>query len=187
MSLDPRAPVTRTAELSPCGRFRFRLSRTWSEHWPVCAWLMLNPSTADAERDDPTMLRLMAWARAWNYGGVEVVNVFPYRASKPSALWGWLRGARGFDTEGRDEAIEANLWHIADISKNAALRLVGFGAEAAKRHPDHVRAALAAFREGTFCLGNNSLGWPLHPMARGKMRIPDRARPVFWTWPGAGQ
>ena len=82
------AGITRKAYLSDCGRYRFSLQREWGEG-PSVAWLMLNPSTADAEQDDPTLRRIQDWAARWGYHGVVVVNVFPFRASKPSALWRW--------------------------------------------------------------------------------------------------
>ncbi|MGD9836042.1 MAG: DUF1643 domain-containing protein [Piscinibacter sp.] len=47
---------------------------------------MLNPSTADADLDDPTIRRCLGYARAWDLGGLEVVNLYAYRATKPARL-----------------------------------------------------------------------------------------------------
>ena len=47
---------------------------------------MLNPSRADAEVNDPTITRCINFALSWNYGRLEVVNLFAYRTSKPSLL-----------------------------------------------------------------------------------------------------
>jgi hypothetical protein len=78
--------MDRCAELSPCGRYRYRLSRTWSDRPPV-TFVMLNPSTADATSDDPTIRRCTGYAQNWGYGGLIVVNLYALRATDPDELW----------------------------------------------------------------------------------------------------
>lgn len=81
-------PVTETvyaATLSPCGLYRYRLSRTWGTGDRM-AWIMLNPSTADSEVDDHTIRRCMGFARREGYDGIEVLNLYALRATKPKHL-----------------------------------------------------------------------------------------------------
>jgi hypothetical protein len=78
--------VTRRARISKCGKYRFALVRSWDKSKPFVMFMMLNPSTADAEKDDPTIRRCMAFAKVWGYGGICVGNLFPYRATDPSEL-----------------------------------------------------------------------------------------------------
>jgi len=49
-------------------------------------WVMLNPSTADAHDDDPTIRRCLAFARRWGFEAMTVVNLFAWRSSEPQAL-----------------------------------------------------------------------------------------------------
>lgn len=74
------------AVLSNCGTFRYRLWRIWRPEWPRLLWIMLNPSTADAANDDPTIRKCAAFARGWNYGGIEVANLYAFRTPSPQAL-----------------------------------------------------------------------------------------------------
>jgi hypothetical protein len=52
---------------------------------PLC-WVLLNPSTADDRRDDPTIRRCLGFARSLGYGGIHVVNLFAFRATCPRQL-----------------------------------------------------------------------------------------------------
>lgn len=50
-------------------------------------FVMLNPSTADASIDDPTIRRCVGFARAHNYERIDVLNLFAYRATEPKELF----------------------------------------------------------------------------------------------------
>jgi hypothetical protein len=80
----------RGAALSDCGRYRYRLWRRWGAG-PTVLFVMLNPSTADADVDDPTIRRCIAFARSWGAGGLEVCNLYAWRATNPDEL----KAARG--------------------------------------------------------------------------------------------
>lgn len=75
-----------TATLSTCHRYRYTLSREWDENLPRVLWIMLNPSTADAWVDDPTIRRVRGFTERLGCGGFTVVNLFAYRATDPSDL-----------------------------------------------------------------------------------------------------
>jgi hypothetical protein len=78
------ATIRRDAELSDCGRYRYSLTRVWDESLPQVCWIMLNPSTADAEKDDPTIRKCVGFSKRWGAGGLVVVNLFAWRATKPA-------------------------------------------------------------------------------------------------------
>ena len=60
--------MTGTALFSPCQRFRYTLTRTWDETKSGVAFICLNPSTATATEDDPTIRRCIGFAKTWGYG-----------------------------------------------------------------------------------------------------------------------
>ena len=74
------------AIFSEDGRYRYTLSRTDLGGKGVCVFIMLNPSTANAETDDPTIGRITAFATAWGYGMLVVGNLFAYRATNPREM-----------------------------------------------------------------------------------------------------
>lgn len=74
------------AVFSPDRAFRYALTRTWGEGRTV-AWVMLNPSTADAFTDDATIRRCRNFSRAAGaFGGLIVVNLFALRATSPAEM-----------------------------------------------------------------------------------------------------
>ena len=77
--------LDKSAALSPCGTFRLSLVRRWSAG-PTLVWLGHNPSTADADLDDPTIRREVAFSAREGYGGLVKVNAMDMRATDPAAL-----------------------------------------------------------------------------------------------------
>ena len=75
------------AVFSPCKQYRYRLWRTWGEE-PPAVFVMLNPSTADEIDNDPTVERCERRARTGGYGGLRVANIFAFRSTDPSFLYG---------------------------------------------------------------------------------------------------
>ncbi len=78
--------MKRSADISPCGRYRYVLTRRWDDLVPPMLVIGLNPSTADADVDDPTIRRCIAFARRESAGGVVMLNLFALRSTDPKAL-----------------------------------------------------------------------------------------------------
>lgn len=88
-NIENKNKVTTSAVLSKCGKYRYSLTRIWDVTLPRVLFIMLNPSTADAEINDPTIRRCMGFAKDWGYGGIYVVNLFALRATNPKDLLGY--------------------------------------------------------------------------------------------------
>lgn len=81
--------MERRAKISECGQYRYWLSRRWGElraGRPPIVFVMLNPSTADHEIDDPTIRRCISFAKREMAHGLMVMNLFALRATDPMAL-----------------------------------------------------------------------------------------------------
>lgn len=74
------------AEFSDCRKYRYALWRVWDDFRPKVMFVGLNPSTASEYADDSTIRRVKAFARGWGYGGVYMLNCFPYITTDPTEL-----------------------------------------------------------------------------------------------------
>ena len=172
------------------GQNRREIRRCWvpePKRW--AAWLMLNPSKAGGNRNDPTALRVTHFTRAWGYDGWIGVNLYPFISSTPEQMWSWANWQNhGPAWDVRDDLL-ANLTDIERVAREASLRMVAFGAAPIYHDEGWLEQCIEAFSqpsdigadEQLYCLGTNTLQQPLHPMARGKMRVPNSATPLLWT------
>lgn len=83
---DARYGEAGPALLSPCRTYRYTLTRVWDDSRPPCAFIGLNPSTADESQLDPTLRRCVRFADGWGYGSFVMLNLFAFRSVKPDAL-----------------------------------------------------------------------------------------------------
>lgn len=74
------------AILSSCKKHRLQLWREWDSNLPKVLFIMLNPSTADDQQDDPTLRRCIDFAKQWGFGGLYIGNLYSFRATDPWSL-----------------------------------------------------------------------------------------------------
>lgn len=182
-----------SARFSREGTLRNEIRRWWvKEPTRWAAWLMLNPSIAAKDRNDPTALRVTHFSKAAGCDGWIGVNLYPFITPRPADMWRWANWqAHGPAWDVRDD-LQANLGDIESAARACVLRFVAFGAAAAYHDEPWLEQCLEAFGqpanradadERFYCLGVNSTGQPLHPLARGKMRVPDSQQPMLWERP----
>lgn len=146
-----------SAVLSPCGLYRYHLSRRWDEAGHEACFIMLNPSTADASEDDPTIRRCVGFSRAWGLGALVVVNLYAYRATDPKALW---RAARRLDIVGPE-----NDYHIKQAVEGKPTVIAAWGALPRERWARSSEVKKLIVASATLsCLGKTSCGNPRHPL-----------------------
>ncbi len=162
--------MDRRAVFSPCQRYRYTLWRRWDGALGVVMIIGLNPSTADASRDDPTVRRCIGYARDWGYGGLFLTNLFAFRATLPAAM------KAAANPIGPD-----NDQHLLAVAGVAALRVAAWGVGGQHRGR---AAAVAAMLPCLHCLRLSRDGHPMHPLylPRGLQPQPwpgiDRHKPV---------
>ena len=79
--------MKKNAVISECDKYRYSLVREWDKSKGKVLFIMLNPSTADSNQDDPTIRRCVNYAKSWEkYGGIMVGNLFAFRSRNPKDL-----------------------------------------------------------------------------------------------------
>lgn len=135
------------ATISQCGQYRYDLRRTWASG-PECTFIMLNPSTADANEDDPTIRRCISFAKREGCGSLLVVNLFAFRATDPKVM-----------ADAEDPIGPRNAVFLDEAIKNHTV-IAAWGA-----HPLARQAGKRLSKEyDLMCLGKTKAGAPRHPL-----------------------
>jgi hypothetical protein len=154
------------ARFSTCRRWRYLLWRRWDESKPVANFLMLNPSTADEVKLDPSCTRARVYAEAWGYGSLIVTNLFGWRATDPDAM----KAVRDPVGRGNDAAI----LRAAQESKVVVCAWGNHG-----EHLDRAERVLQLLKNHEVGLSylklNKNTGHPAHPLY-----LPGKLLPLRW-------
>lgn len=145
--------IKRNAIISTDEKYRYWLSREWGSDADFALFVMLNPSTADAEIDDPTIRRCISFADSWDASGIVVVNLYAYRATSPKELW----------TVDDPVGNTNNTW-LLEMADRYKTVVCAWGANA---RGDRVRKFCELMRQvnaDLWCLGTTKSGAPRHPL-----------------------
>jgi len=138
-------------------RFRYALWRRWNnapKNLDALLYIGLNPSTANATKDDPTIRRMINFAKAWGFGALYVGNLFSIVSADPAVLF--LEPSVELPGGPNDAAIE-RMWGLCSIV------VVGWG-EFGKRVGYRTAAVLNLVGEPVYCLKTTKAGEPSHPL-----------------------
>lgn len=152
------------AVISDDGKYRYWLSRQINSMVDKpCVFIMLNPSTADATKDDPTIRRCIGYAKAWDCSELIVVNLFALRSAYPWVLW----DDKTIDPIGpdNDDAIQ----QAVDIAHNGII-ICAWGQNGG--YMDRGNAVLGMIEHLNPCyLRLSKHGFPCHPLyLRGELK-----------------
>lgn len=141
-----------SATISPCGVYRYRLGRRWGEGAGL-VYVMLNPSTADANQDDPTIRRCIRFAQSNGFDAIDVVNLYAFRATSPADLKraGYLVGPE-------------NDQHILDATRGQQVCLAWGANASGLTRPAEVLKLLRGIHVEPQCLWATRSGHPQHPL-----------------------
>jgi hypothetical protein len=158
------------ATFSPCRRWRYLLWRRWDAARPVANFLMLNPSTADEVKLDPTCARARDYAGRWGYGTLIVTNIFAFRNTNPDQM----KAAKDPVGPGNDAA-------IVKAAKESRIVVCAWGNHGSfLDRSSRVRALLSKNGIRLHTLRINANGEPAHPLY-----LPGRLEPISWAAPSA--
>lgn len=148
--------VRKSASISECHKFRYRLTRYWGPG-RFLPFVMLNPSTADASVDDPTIRRCMSFARREGAGGIVVGNLCAFRSPSPADL------DKAADPVGPDN--DDALYRIAAGAVADDMPIVcAWGVQGGHRGEAFAMGIFRKLGARMVCLGTTSGNFPRHPL-----------------------
>ena len=143
-----------TAVFSEDRRYRYLLRRRVGDSEKRVLFVMLNPSQADEERNDPTIRRCIGFARGWGFGVLEVVNLFAFMSTNPKVL-----------LEAEDPVGSGNDGAIRTAMQSADFIVLAWGNNGLL-HEKRATEVTAMVRKAAqpYCLGLTVKGAPKHPL-----------------------
>jgi hypothetical protein len=158
----------KSARITRDGLRRLSLWRHWDYDKPHVQWIMLNPSTADDQKDDATIRRCVAFARSWGYGGIVIRNLFSWRATDPRVL----------KTLGREKAVGKPFeWEMEGTVACKKISVAAWGNHGTLfGRGEEVRKFFRDQEIPLFYLKLSKTGQPCHPLY-----LKSDLRPTLWT------
>lgn len=138
------------AAFSPCTKYRYTLYRRWSAETGItAAFIGLNPSTADATQDDPTIRRCVGFAMSWGCVGMYMLNAYAFRATDPKVM---KAHHAPIGTDNND--------YIQSVSRSCYFKVACWGAHILSMRQESIKAMV----KGLQCFGLTAGGFPKHPL-----------------------
>ena len=137
----------RSAIISKDKKFRYELTRKWSE-MPMLTYIMLNPSKANDKVDDSTVKRLIFFSKKFGYGGFFVGNIFPKITPYIKELY-----------KDTSHDIKKNTMHIESMINKSSKVVYAWG-----NSLESTPIWISKIVKNPYCFGFNKNGSPKHPL-----------------------
>ena len=141
-----------SASFSGCGLYRWSLTRVLTSGTRGIAFVGLNPSTADATKDDPTIRRCVGFALDWGYDVLHMLNVHAFRSTDPKGL-----------LTCEDPVGVHNFAAIQATVSTSETVIIAWGANPLQGYAHRIALWLMSHPK-TYCLGQTKAGAPKHPL-----------------------
>lgn len=138
--------MERQAQFSKNRKFRYTLSRRWAKG-PMLLFIMHNPSTANENKEDPTLRRIINFSKSWGYGGLYVGNLFPYCSAVP---------LQNFKISAYVQ--RKNKGAIMDMNKKAEKTVFAWG------NNINPPVWIMKYIRNPYCIDRSKIGVPKHPL-----------------------
>lgn len=150
MSVMERLYLASGATISSCGSYRYSLERTWQDGDRLALFVGLNPSTADGNKDDPTIRRCVGFAKGLGCTGLLMGNLFALRSRSPELL----------HSHPAPIGPDNDAW-LLRLKDRAHVTIFAWGSH--KTVGDRC-AQIISIMQPAFCLGVTAQGHPRHPL-----------------------
>jgi hypothetical protein len=145
------------ADISEDGLYRYWLSRRISMGERTVVFVGLNPSTADAAQDDPTIRKCVGFAQRWGYDWIYMANLYAWRATDPKRL---VRFAKDYSLQAvGPNNQDALKW----MTQKADVVVAAWGQTRLCDYATTLSRIVLNLPQ-TRCLGQNNDGTPKHPL-----------------------
>ena len=148
--------------MSKCGKYRYKLVREWNERLSGVTFICLNPSIADENIDDPTILKCVNFAKKWGCGSLTVLNLFALRSTDPKVL------CRSSDPVG-----EENYAYLNQLNDSTEIKVAAWGNHG---NLNNRGCEVSALIKDLYYLRLNKTAQPAHPLY-----LPAELNPVLWV------
>ena len=149
------------AILSSCKKHRLQLWREWDSNLPKVLFIMLNPSTADDQQDDPTLRRCIDFAKQWGFGGLYIGNLYSFRAADPKTLLKVSKFSH------RD-----NYKHLVTMANQCQLVVCAWGNYPVIKKLGIPKNIFKYLEQNLHCLALSKKSMPMHPLYLKKSLTP---------------
>jgi hypothetical protein len=157
--------MLRSAVLSNCSEYRYRLYREWDIEMPTVLFIMLNPSSANGDTDDPTTRRVINFAKQWGYGKVYIGNLFPFICTDPQKYKIAQKKKSALVVAATERR---NQIHVKAMCKKASRVIYAWG------HNIRTPVWLEQLVHTPFCIALSKRQFPKHPLYLKKTLQPSK-------------